>query len=43
MLKSVVIAAAGAAALFVSSPVPIAAQGDTDQQLGHVPFRNVMQ
>jgi hypothetical protein len=38
MRKSVVIVAAGAAALFVSSPVPIVAQGDPDQQLGHVHF-----
>ncbi len=36
MRKSVIVAVAGAAALAVSSPVPIAAQGD--QQLGNVHF-----
>jgi predicted Zn-dependent protease len=38
MRKSVIVAVAGAAALAVSSPVPIAAQGDTNQQLGNVHF-----
>src|ERR1700759_2847254 len=39
MRKSVALAAAGAAALMVSSPAPIVAQGDTDQQLGNVHFQ----
>src|SRR5665213_153998 len=38
MRKSVIVAVAGAAALAASSPIPIAAQGDTNQQLGNVHF-----
>ena len=38
MRKSVALAGRRAAALLVSSPVPIVAQGETDQQLGNVHF-----
>ena len=38
MRKSLLTATAGLAALALTSPGPIAAQGETDQQLGNVSF-----